>query len=244
MTTEVVLFTVFGLLLGGLAFWTWQQRQQAERQARMNEQLATMGKEVRSIAHDMNQLFSVILPNLQVARDASPDELPEVLRSIERAAETANTLVQALKGQQRSDATGRASAEGIVRLAIALLRGQKTPIHLKVSGVLHYRGADIDALRVVQNLLFNAVREAARTGGAVNVGLSDARLRVTNPIEGAPPARLWDAGVSGRGSSGLGLSIAREAANKLGWRVHHEVAGSELTFVVTQAAVDEARALN
>jgi signal transduction histidine kinase len=242
--TTVILFSAFGLLLGGLAFWMWQQRQQAERQARMNEQLATMGREVRSIAHDMNQLFSVILPNLQVARDASPDELPDVLRSIERAAETANTLLQALKGHARTDPKGRASAEGIVRLAIAMLRSQKTPIHLEIVGVLHYCGADIDALRVVQNLLFNAVREAARSEGEVHVELSDDMLRVTNPLDRALPARLWEAGVSGGSSSGLGLSIARDAASKLGWRVRHELNGKEVSFVVTPQPSTEVSSAN
>jgi len=240
---EVMLFTAFGVLLGGFAFWTWQQRQQAERQARMNEQLALLGKEVRSIAHDMNQLFSVMIPNLQVARDASPEELPEVLRSIERAAETANTLVQALKGG-RHDPTGRTSAEGIVRLAIALLRSQETPIHLEVRGVLHYRGADIDALRVVQNLLFNAVREAARAEGEVRVELSDGVLRMTNPVASGVPARLWEEGVSGGGSSGLGLTIASDAATKIGWRLRHELEENRVSFVVTPAPTKEVRAPN
>ena len=138
----------------------------------------------------------------------------------------------------------RASVEGIVRLAIALLRSQKTPIHLEVTGVLHYGGADIDALRVVQNLLVNAVREAARAEGEVRVELADGVLRITNPVAHGVPARLWEEGVSGASSTGLGLTIARDAARKIGWQLRHELDGSRVSFVVTPAPTKEVRAPN
>jgi signal transduction histidine kinase len=233
---EVLLFTLFALAMGALAWWTWQQRQLARRQAEMNEQLAVMGKQVRNVAHDVQNLFAVILPNLKVAREAEPQELPEVLESIERAAATANTLLQALKGGERSDSTMPTSVEGIVRLAIALLGDQRVRIRLRVSGTLEFQGADLDALRVVQNLLANGVREASRTGGAVTVQLGDGRLCMTNPLADGTslPDDIWEEGVSGRGSSGLGLSIARDAAGRIGWRLHHEVADGIVSFVATR----------
>lgn len=95
----------------------------------------------------------------------------------------------------------------------------------------------------MQNLLANAVREAAAAGGEVRVDLADDVLRVTNPLAAgaAPPEGLWDEGVSGGGSTGLGLTIARDLAAKIGWRIRHETEGREVSFVVTPAPPGQER---
>jgi signal transduction histidine kinase len=125
----------------------------------------------------------------------------------------------------------------------ALVQRTGVDVDLRLSGDLPFDGDDVDALRVVQNLMFNAARESRQHRDAcVSVALHRGELRISNPC-GADVVlddSIYDAGTSHRGSTGLGLWSARDAARRLGWKVRHEVAEGRVTFVVVPHASDDA----
>jgi len=232
-----VAFAVFALLLGFAIWWVWQQRELARKQAEMNAELARLGQTVRSVAHDLDNLFAIVLANLSSASSLPPGEMKEMLSDVERAATSASRLVRTMRGTKRPEGAP-ASTEPILRLVVALMQRSDVPILLEVTGDLEFRGSDADALRVLQNLLVNAVREAATTPDrTVAIHLASASLRITNAVR--DPTFLTDhiyrRGVSGSGSSGMGLAIARETASEIGWSLRHEIAGGRVTFILTPA---------
>jgi signal transduction histidine kinase len=239
---EVLLFTLFALLVGTMIWWMWQQREVARQQAQATAELAAVGKSLRSLAHDLRFSMDIIVATTERARTMTPGGLPEVLGSLEFAARNAAALVGAMKGSSAS--TMRVSAHGVVQLGVITLRSMGVPIDLRVDGTLRFAGAESEALRVVQNLLANAVQEAsAIQGGRVRVEIGDGRLRITNPVR--DPALLddsiWREGVSHTGSEGLGLPTARDSAARVGWSLHHEVTARDVAFVVEERHDAEAR---
>jgi signal transduction histidine kinase len=244
MLAELLVFTAFALILAGSAWWTWKERQDALARAQASAELAALGVGVHSIAHDLQNLFTVIVSNLASVSQLSPDEQHEALRDVEAAARSASVLVQAMRGNAPNSPGRPGSAEGVVRLTVALLRGNGVPIDLQIDGDLTYMGQDADAVRLVQNLLFNAVREASHISRArVRVELDRRGLRVRNPVRDPSQldSRIYEEGVSHSGSSGKGLAIARRAAEQLSWVLRHEVHGMDVVFYVEpRVALDTA----
>jgi len=62
-------------------------------------------------------------------------------------------------------------------------------------------------------------------------------LRISNPVRDPSllDAGIWEQGVSRRGSSGQGLAIARRCADRIGWRLRHEVEGQRVCFIAELA---------
>ncbi len=234
MYVSVALFTAFALVLGLVLFRIWRDRTLADERAAANEERAALGEAVQAVAHDRANLCGILLGNLSTAHDLPPDELDEALNDVERAAGSAKLLVRALRGDAMGEAVDE-PASGIVRVLVALHRRRGAAIQLRASGELVYTGHSADAFRVLHNLLANAVREvSAIPGGEVVLEVRSGELRITNPVRDASKLgdSIWTRGVSGARSSGLGLSIARDSAARIGWRLRHEVAGGAVTFVV------------
>jgi signal transduction histidine kinase len=235
MLTELLAFTVFSLVLTGATWWAWKERQDALARAQANAELAALGVGVHGIAHDLQNLFTVIVSNLASVAHMTPEEQQQALRDVEAAARSACVLVQAMRGHGKGGQAHTGSVEGVTRLTVALLRGNGVPIDLCVEGDLPYTGEDADAVRLVQNLLFNAVREASHIPRArVRVEVDARGLRVANPVRDPSrlDARIYEDGVSHSGSTGKGLAIARRAAERLAWQLNHELRGNEVVFVV------------
>lgn len=229
---SVVVFTLFAAALGFALFNVWKQRSAADERAASAAEGAALAEAVHAIAHDVDNLMSVLLMNLSAAHHAPPGELEEALGDAERAARTAGMLVRAMRGQTLPPVTDE-PFEPIVKLMVALQRRRGADIDLALEGSLTFTGHAADAFRIVHNLLENAVREAKQIPGARTKVVVDAHsLAVSNPVR-APEklgASIYERGVSGLGSSGLGLAITREAAQRLGMRVEHRVEGDVVTF--------------
>jgi signal transduction histidine kinase len=139
-------------------------------------------------------------------------------------------------GAARREGAGVGSTEAVVRLAVALLRRKGANIRLRLEGDLSYSGPDVDAVRVVHNLLFNAVREIQRIGGgaSVRIELRASGLSIANPVrdEARLSEKMYTRGASGEGSTGLGLAITRESAARVGWCVRHELREGHVWFFV------------
>ena len=231
--------TAAALLLVWITWWIWGQRQAAREQARREAELAKLTKTMHAISHDLGNLLSVMTVNLQSAQvgpRASEQELLELVDDVSRAASSATKLLEAVRGRQAAaEMGGTRSAEAVVRWAVAMVKRHYPLVGLAVHGDFEHRGSPDEAMRIVQNLLLNAVREATRSGsGTIDVSMDGGALRISNSVR--DPATLdesiWEPGTSGEESSGLGLAIVRETAARIGWTVRHEVHGSRVTFIV------------
>lgn len=230
--------TAAALLIVWLTWWIWCQRQAARAHARREAEAAKHTRTMQAISHDLSNLLSVMTVNLQVAQAERPteDELLRLVDDVSRAATSATKLLEVVRGRQAAAAMGGIrSMEAVVRWMVSLIKRQYPHIELRTSGDFEHRGNIEDAARVIQNLLFNAVREAERAGNAtVHVSVEPSSLRISNRVR--DPARLdesiWDSGKSHQESSGLGLAIVRETAARLGWKARHEVDGDRITFIV------------
>lgn len=230
----VALFMAFGLALGGAAWWVWQQREVARRQAETNAELAVLGRGVRALGHDLRQHLDLVAQELHRLGATIPPEVRAQLGIVEEATRGAARLVDAVRGRRSAEGPPVAT-DGIVRLGVLLLQGGGVPIDLRVDGSLPHGGTEGDVLRVVQNLLSNAFRAASTVpSGWIRVECLPDQLRVTNPVADATSLDdgIYDEGVSHHGSEGLGLSVARAAAERVGWMLRHEIHGHEVTFVL------------
>lgn len=239
MLIETLLFSTFGLMLGLLVWWTWRQRELARQQTAMMETLAEVGKTAKGIAHDLDSLVGNLRMNLQLAHQLPPSDAQESLADAEKAAEGAAQLVQALRGRAGTKGGAPGSACRVLELAAGLLRCIGAPVETRIEGDLDYAGSEVDALRVIQNLLLNAVREAREIpGGQVLAELRSGSLRVTNPVRigGQLDDRIYESGVSHSGSTGQGLGIALQAAARVGWTLRHEIGSGAVTFIVEPSA--------
>lgn len=123
------------------------------------------------------------------------------------------------------------TTEEIVRMHVEVL-DDVVPIDLEVQGDLPHGGQADGVVRLVQNLLINAVRETQRAGGGVAICLRDGELTVSNRVCDAcvMDESIYERGVSGADSSGVGLAIARQMATQIGWELDHRVEGEHVTF--------------
>lgn len=216
----------------------WRSRQTELARAERNAELAQLSSTMTGISHDLQNLIGSIRNNLSLAATLRPDDLQDLIGDMERAATSASKLVQAARSST-TPAVSTRSIEGVTRLGVALLRGEGIGVVLQVDGDFQYRGNDLDALRIVQNLLFNAVREARHVrGGKVTVHLEDTALHITNPTRRglALPSSIWEPGVSLSGSTGVGLTVVREAAQRIGCAITHESSDEQVSFVLRPLA--------
>ena len=234
MWIEVVVFTGFALVLGGVVWWTWGERQRAERRARMNADLAELGRCQGMAAADVSHWFELIITELERMRAAAGPAAGAQFDRVTNAARGAADFVPYLRGPGSSVRARHTSAEGLVRMTVMMMRNSGVPVAFKVDGDLEYRGEDADALRVLLNLLGHAVYESAQHDGTgVLVELEEGMLRVINHI--STDANLDDtiheASVRDE-AMGFGPSIARGCSAKVGWQLAHEVRDSDVTFSV------------
>lgn len=238
MLIETLVFTLFGLLLGVSVWWIWRQRQVAQRQAEMNERLATLGKTVDGVAHDLSNLANIIAINLETFRIQPAGDARELFGDVEQAARAVRNLVDACRSRSGTAPPRQGSVDGILRMTIALMRRAGAQIAPFYEGDLLFDGGEVEALRVIQNLLSNAVRETQKIPQSiVKVVLREGQLAITNPVLDAAKLddRIYEYGVSHSGSSGAGLNVSREIAARLGWTLRHEVQGDSVTFILERA---------
>jgi len=236
---SIVELTCVALFVGAALWFTWKRLQDARRQAEINLEQARVNLEhtrrVEAVGHDLDNLFAMIFANVSVASRDSMGELRETLDEVLRATSSARTIMIGLRRGPNWASAPLESAEGILRLLVALVGRTGASVRLECEGDLRSKGSHGAAVRLFENLLLNATREAKATGDStVRVRLTKRAAFFTNQV--LDPARLdesiYQRGVSRAGSSGMGLAIAMDAAKELGWTLRHEVVGREVTFIV------------
>jgi len=234
--TEVLLFSLFGVVLSVVLWVVWRSRQVAREHARLNEDLATLGRAVQAMSHDLDTLFGIVLGNVSAAMAAADgSEVRSALADVQQAASSARRLVAAMRIRSGSRELPLESAAAVLRLLVSLVRRNGVDVDLDVSGDLVSKGPQLAAFRLFQNLLSNAERATKRAGsGHIHLRLTDAVLRITNPLpKGAVlDESIYEEGKSYEGSLGLGLAISRQSAAALGWRLRHEVEDETVAFIV------------
>ncbi|MEO6992734.1 MAG: ATP-binding protein [Lacunisphaera sp.] len=242
---------------------TRQIREQMEQQARLEAEvqratrLASLGGLAGGIAHDYNNLLTIIMGNLSFMKfnPLVMNTEGERIRDIEQGAIRARDLTrQLLTFAEGGDplrtatdifATVRGAAERVVG-------GTNVRCVFEIAPDLKRAYVDQEQIvQVVQNLVRNAV-QAMPEGGTIRIVLSNVevadgsfapphgsyvKLTVTDAGEGIPPdalTRIFDPFFSTRNSNGgLGLATAYSIVKKHGGHIEaHSTVGHGATFSV------------
>jgi len=150
-------------------------RRSLEEQLRQAQKLEAVGQLAGGVAHDFNNLLTVIvgyghLARAKIAGDAGGEELEEVLRAADRAAELTRQLL-AFSRRQVLDLVDLDVAEAIAGVLPLLRRliGEDIAIDVRAEPDLPHVLADRAQLeQVVMNLAVNA-RDAMPTGGTLTI---------------------------------------------------------------------------
>lgn len=233
---QATMLAAFSLLTGGALWWMWRKRWAAEQRASQNERLADRGRSADDLAHDVLNLVALIRLNLGLMPALDPPEQEDIVDDVRDAARLAYELFRDLD-DERGESSPRTVGE-VVRSLARLVRWTGVRVEIQADGEPSFRGEVVDVVRVAENLLLNAAREAVLSGRPeVLVTLSDEALVVRNAVRDPRSLddRIHEAGHSKEGSVGRGLAIARRSAAGLGWEIAHRVGGDWVEFEVREA---------
>lgn len=223
----------FVSVINGL-LWRIEQQQAREKQL------------LGQIVHELGAPLTVLRASLgRAAAGGDPDIVRAALVADEMTF-TAQDLMQLARGQLEIKVAWH-------YIAASTLRGRLDRLvpHAEFSGDWDsaYLLCDPDRLtQALRNLLANA-RRAAGAAGWVGIDLREGsdcvRFTVRDSGPGLPPdlgERIFDPFVSGAGSSGLGLSVARQIAQAHGGTLRGGNAasgGAEFTFILPGSHLGE-----
>lgn len=165
-----------------------REREMLEAQLRQAQKLEELGRLSGSIAHDFNNVLSVILTNVELALEEDAprdDERRQVLADVRAAAESGAQLVRQLLSYSRREEpqlTQHDLRQVLQDLSIMLRRLTPASIELEVAVPDEELPVQVDLTGVQQmvwNLVSNA-RDALAQGGRIRVEVA----RVSDP----PPA--------------------------------------------------------
>ncbi len=228
-----------------------------------SEKLASMGRLVAGIAHEINNPVNAVINSLgpldeAVKRICAVDpqgeagrlaeEATEILAVVKRGAERTKTIVQALHGYARGDETierdvflTRSVDE---TLGLLLHRLRNVQVEKDVDPQARIRGYPGQIDQVLMNLLTNAAQAIGSKGGVIKVSAKKVEARVHLVVSdngpGIPPdvlPRIFDPFFTtkdvGEGS-GLGLSIVHGIIERHGGQIEVDSKpGQGTTFTIS-----------
>jgi len=222
---------------------------------RLRDSLAAQRQFVADAAHELRNPLSVLISGLEIA-DRYPDRArwPEVSAQALRSARRLQGLTQDLLtlAQLDADAPARTEPVSLPDLCADLIAarqpaGGAVRLTLEDCPDATVLGDRARLARVIGNLLDNGIRHA-RTVVTVRIGTADGTSIVDVHNDGPAIAvadrerifdrftRLDEARARDDGGAGLGLAIAREAAQRHGGSVTVAPTGTGATFRVTLPA--------
>lgn len=233
-------------------------RLRSQLQALQRQQM--VGQLARELIGDLNNRLTVVLAQLDLAREGLSDSDPRKIH-LRHAENAANGSVQCAQALLSFGADGRAPAEpldlnGIVDKVCALLRrvlDDRIRVVLELGAGLPWVQGNATLLeQVVMNLGLNA-RQAMRSGGTITFRTSRspegwAALSVEDTGVGISPVlleRIWQPFFSTRPPEdgvGLGLAAAREILRDHGGRIQVESApgrGSVFTVLLPPSPIQD-----
>ncbi|HEY2733416.1 MAG TPA: PAS domain S-box protein, partial [Polyangiales bacterium] len=173
-------------------------RKRMEEQLNQRQKMEAIGQLTAGIAHNFNNLLSVILPNVAMARNAQGEELTLCLEDIDHAARRAADMVQQLMlfARRGPGAKQRESIDlgATVARTVQICRTTfDRAIRIELAVQLDVPPVSADAGQIEQvllNMCINA-RDALEQGGTRDPYI---RLEVERTAEGRARVRVFDNG--------------------------------------------------
>ncbi|MBK6304904.1 MAG: response regulator [Gemmatimonadetes bacterium] len=249
-----------GVLVSGLEREA-EARLKAEAERRRGQHLEALGTLAGGIAHDVNNLLTPILANVELLADSSDDESRELLDDIRASAERGRDLVKRLlmlrKGEVAIHETGDLGA--VVREVARLVRARadaRVRIELRLTALPLVHASSAELHQIVMNLAINSV-QAMSSGGVVVIeaervmrdGLPFVRLRVRDNGDGMSPdtlARVFEPFFTTKAAqegTGLGLPTVRNLVLALGGSIDIDSACGIGTVVTVMIPASRAEAI-
>lgn len=234
MLVETVLLSVLAMTMGAFIWKTWQQRELERERAQRNERLALMGRDADDLAHDLSSYLSAVMIDLHLAEVTDSQRRLESIQSAQALANVASELLRTIRREAGTVVKDEYSVENIVRGSVAAAQRYGDNVELHVKRPVMFQGPPASAIRVVHNLLTNAILATRRAAHGTVVVELDEEMRFRNPLPAGEriDERLFERGVSGVGSSGSGLAIAMHHAAQVGWEVHCKCENGEVVLSV------------
>lgn len=246
-------------------------RKRAEHERLTTSKLESLGTLAGGIAHDLNNILTVIAGNIGLAQIETPGNATHLLSFLSRAGQAAQQAAQ-LSNQLLTFSKGGtplkrvASISSIVKQAAEFsLHGSNLGAKFDMPNDLWKAAVDPGQIEQVINALVINAREAMPHGGTVYVSATNIDIDTTSGIP-VRPGRYVKVSIADNGGgidpklvtkifdpyfttkptgSGLGLSISYSVVKKHGGFLHLEATSPEgSTFALYLAATDdEARPL-
>ncbi|NVB36686.1 response regulator [Pseudenhygromyxa sp. WMMC2535] len=209
-------------------------QRELERELARARQLEVAGRLASGVAHDLNNLLSVVSMTTYMLPDAGPDELPELVDDLNSAIELGGALTTRLLALARRSCAQAEAREVDVNEILGALerlvrRSMNPAVDVRFELSAEVGGVTIDPTRfeqIVLNLAINANR-AMPEGGVLNIR-SAVRTRPEDEDRAWVVVEIEDTGVGmdqsiqrrifepffttrgDAGGTGLGLSIVKE----------------------------------
>lgn len=237
--------------------------QHAEREARLHaerqERLSYIGRLASGVAHDMNNLITLIsLQCTLLESDELPDSAREVVGRIFDACENAAAMTERLQRLRSGSTDGNGSCQIVASLTSSLgfLRSVAGPgidlrVEVGVDETVTVALSEGDLLQVMLNLVSNAA-DALRQGGSIVVSLRDGAHPTGSAVEmlvsddgpGVPgelASDLFAPFTSTKGDGrGLGLPTVRMLIDGVGGSIElmeHDGDGATFRLLIPVAVV-------
>jgi signal transduction histidine kinase len=239
-----------------------EQLRHAERQMAASQRMESLGRMAGAVAHDFNNVLTVISMSAHSARDGADKSAWADLNEISASAVRGKALTEQLLSfarrvpQQVTRFDARAQVERL-RLLLERVAGKTAILTIESADSLQLVDMDVTQFeQIVLNLVLNA-RDAMPTGGSINIrtgptaGLSGevkgfVRISVEDTGAGIPPDVLshifepfFSTKREGEGT-GLGLAICDGIVRSAGGRIEVQSTvgkGTRFDVLLPRAAV-------
>jgi PAS domain S-box-containing protein len=171
----------------------YEERERADRllsRLRQSQKLESLGRLAGGVAHDFNNILTVILGNAEVLAAGAPPALRGSVDEIEHAARAASDITKQLLtfSRERPHSAGGVDLGELIRAQGALLR-RLVRENIRIEQVFDddlwgVRGDRVELQQVLLNLTVNA-QDAMPDGGTLTIRASN-RLRREQDAPGAP----------------------------------------------------------
>ncbi len=224
--------------------------QAQERKKAQDLRLESVGRLATGVAHDVNNLLTVVLCNTELVLMATDDDhvqslATEILEASERGTSLVSDLL-AFTTRQRRAVSHFDLGDAVARFLPVLRRlvGDGVELHFeRTEGRLPVAADRGHLFRVVLNLVVNA-RDATQSGGRITLSVGgDAAeepqggwLSVADTGAGIPPEvqeRIFEPFFTTKASgNGLGLAIIHDSIRGMGGRIDLATGAGGTTFTV------------
>jgi len=225
------------------------------------QRLSSVGELASSVAHEFNNILTTIINYAKIGMRApnNPSQA-QAFEKILRSGQRASTIVNSMLGFARNNATHRELTDIVPLVEEAIILTEKDLGKHRVTIEKRFHGRPMGYVaagqieQILVNLILNA-RQAMPTGGRLKIEVRDnaagdtVEIKIADTGVGIAPENLRQIfepffttkipDESGRGGTGLGLSVCRQIIEQHHGRIRVEsVVGKGSTFIVKLPKTD------